>query len=311
VKPQRLFGPVAIALSLALLAPGTATAQDPPKGHGPRTEITRTPQGQVLAKEAVGRWARHGAARPLDDVTVMQDADGWVIAPKELTVSVDGSGAAGIQAGPTDPATASSDSSALLAIANTRVTDVPPTRVQPGYVTPQVDWELKGYGCFSRLTASSTYGWLDACYRMWQLLPDNDYTRDHWLIEMWATAEGRSGSGLEWATIYAADYTGDSTYMNWVAAAPGASSSGGCRVIPLGVGASYASVGASISSSFQSCEQVDVTKSNPKVEMWETWDYCQSWCYTGMIGARELRLEKWVWVAQGKYPIWNLLWSVG
>lgn len=314
MRRNRIVAPAGVALGIVLLLPGIVIARDQSEPGRQPNDITRTPQGRALAEDAAGRWAKQGAPSLARDAVVLQDDKGWVVAPKGVKTTADATGVVQLDVVP-DDAASQSDRSAVTHHGQLRATSARPALYAPlradaagpasmADLTPQVDWELIRYGCASRYTAASGWGWIDVCWRIWQMRPDNESTRDHYLLEYWGTVEGRTGFGVEEAFIRAADMAGDATTYHWVDAAPRSSSSGGCRIIPLGVGGSYAGVGASISSSFQSCEQLDVTKGYPAVTMTVSWDYCQMWCMSGMRGSRELRLQEWVWVDQGKRYGW-------
>ncbi len=271
-----------LAASMVLaIAPGQAQARDHISPH----DITSTTNGRAIAHDTAARWAAKGINVRDADLQVTQDDLGYVVAPKGLNVSLTPDGQM------TWEAFGQGDGAAKLAFTGSRA-DIPTLGAFD--MTPQVDWELQQTGSASRIYASSGLGYFDVAWRIWMLRPrPSGFNRDDFLVEYWGTATGNSGNGLEYANIRVKEAKSTAKWVDW---APGGSSSGGCRVIPLGVGGSYAAVGASISSNFQSCEELDMSKSNPAVDITESWDYCQSWCLTGMRGSRALKVQAWDYV---------------
>lgn len=274
---------IALALAgLALVVPGSISAASPTGVHH-RKDVTTTTEGKKMAREAAGRYGSLGIAARPDDLAVIEDDKGWVIGPKGTEPQIDdATGKVQIVADARPANTASVPETRRVAplAAPRRGAD---TGTQlPQATTPQAYWQLTNSHCWSRIYASSGWGYMDTCYKIWKMMQETNGSRDDFLIESYATMTGNSGSGLEWAWIQTTKYGSVAQY--WVDWAPDASTSGGCRTVPLGVGMSYAGVGGSISSAFTACEQLDVSKGNPTVTIYEDWDYCQTLCFQGMRG---------------------------
>jgi hypothetical protein len=299
-----------IVAALLLIMPGASSAGSPTGRHIHRN-VTATADGQRMIREAAGRYGGYGVAGRAENLQVIQDDFGWVIGPAGVDPKIDETtGAVGFLA-----SAKGQNASAVIPVGRRSMPLFAPrpagSKAEMGDLAtnPQPYWQFTNSGCWSRSYAGSNWGYIDTCFKTWKMAQETNPSRDDFVIETYATARGTSGSGLEWAWIDTQPY--GSVGQNWVDWAPDTSSSGGCRTVPLGVGASYAGVGASISSAFTWCEQMDVSKGNPYVQIHENWDYCQVLCFQGMLGSRSLRTQEWVWVGQGKWPVWNVNWNVG
>lgn len=300
---------IAIAgVVLTLLLPGATSGASPTPGHH-RTDVTTTVAGQKMAREAASRYGSLGVAARTDGLAVIEDDKGWVIAPKGLEPEIDDASGQVTSKATARPANTGYAQEMRPVVRLQALLPRADTASVAPLADPQPYWQLTNSACWSRLYANSGLGYMDTCFKSWKMQQEYNLGRDDFLIETFATVTGYQGSGLEWAWIDTSQYGSVAQY--WVDWAPAGSTSGGCRTIPLGLGASYAGVGASISSAFTACEQLDITKGNPAVWIHENWDYCQTLCFQGMRGSRGLKTQEWIYVGQGKWPIWDVNWSVG
>jgi hypothetical protein len=312
VKPSHIWQGAVLSLALIVLAPASAGAATPTGVRHGQIDVTSTPQGQKIKAEAIARYSSQGFKARSDALVVIETASGWVIGPKTLGMAIDDvtGEVTFLTAGPgVDTGFSLDASTPQTKPASFRAAVGSGAQVQPLGTTTSPNWQLIGNGCWSTIKASSGFGTLDACYKMWKLFQEYDLRRDDFLIEAWATIRGSSGSGLEWATLLSQRY--GSTVQTIVDYEPDASTSGGCRTIPLGLGLSAGGNGGSISSAFTACESLDVTIIPANVYIAETWDYCQNFCFQGMLGTRTLKTQLWSSVAENKVPVWQIGYNLG
>jgi hypothetical protein len=290
--------------------PGTAAAANT---SGPR-DISNTPVGQGLIHSASLRFSADGYAISDNQLAVIEDARGSVIAPKSVIYSThaatvaDGTLPAQLNAdvlGFTTGAVGAQASSALTpagqkarALRAGKLGSRVGGGVQPALSAPAPTFNWVNGWCLSR--AYYGHGYVDTCFDEYKM--SNDPTSvDHWVLDYYGTLHG-SGAGIVGGQIAAAANSAGSS-QSWTGYAPTGDTSGGCRSIQV----SLSVAGAGFGTSFDTCENISIWRNSPQVQMSETWQWCTGWyCWGSMTGNRGLEILIGVSVPRNGWPIWSL-----
>ncbi len=312
MKSKHIWQGVALAFALTILPTASAAAATPTVLAHSRVDITGTAQGQKLRNEAVGQYSALGFDTKSDALVAIEQGDMVVVGSKTTPFTIDDvTGVVSATAAADNFATGFSPNSVSRQAQTAAMSpDGSAAQGQPLITSPSGTWQFLTSSCFSTMYASSGWGSMDTCYKIWKMVVSS--SRVDWLVETYGNVRGNTlGSGLEDASLQT--QATRSPAQHFVDAAPDTSTSGGCRTIPLGLGISTGGSGgpgASISTSFQACEQLDVEIVPSTVNIYESWDYCQILCSQGMNGTRGLREQLWSYTAATASPLWYINWSV-
>ncbi len=270
---------VSLMIAGSVVAPATALAAPAP-GRSDLSDITSSPIGREMAREAAEHRVRLGA--PRQPLRVLRDQAGYLVVPADtevIPVSItDESGRNIVMYAPTVTASA------------TDVVDLAPD----GALSQS--WTQVGANCYARI--SDSWSWMDHCARIFVLSNDGDGSKDYYALQHYATAAANSPWRLWWGKISSLPIvTGSYGAQTWVDWSPKSDYSGNCRPIGLSVSA----LGFGLGFSTQQCEAYHFTKDNPAVN----YSLQGNW-YVGPNTNRELAYEIAVSVAQGKSAAWTV-----
>jgi hypothetical protein len=284
---------VAVALSLLIagtvLAPGIAAGRDTdpalPKGA---SDITDTPKGKQLIKEARERFERQG--HKAGELRAVKDGSGTLVVPRKTKlVAYDRTVKNGRELPLLAPLTADDPVRVTEDAAEAELVE-----------TAAPTWSFVGNHCFTQI--SDTWATLDHCYYKYKLANDGSGSYDWYALHRYGTASNNSPWVLDEARIRAYRYAGSSqTWADWTPRSNW--SAGSCSTVNIGV---TTPVGG-LSKSFERCpEKVTFTKSANGSQP----DYTQTWSGRRTRGNRELNFEIAVRVKQGGTATWTLPASV-
>jgi hypothetical protein len=277
-------------------------------------DITNTPVGQSLIQAASLRFSAAGYAISDQQLAVIKDTRGYVVAPKfvaystQATTPTGGSQPAPLGTDVLGFTTGTTEGQASSALTPAGQTDRARRAGQfaskaSGGVSPNISSPSPTYNWINGWCLSRSYyghGYVDTCFDEYKMA--NDPTSvNHWVLDYYGTLNG-SGSGILAGQIYAVANSAGSA-QSWTGYAPTGDSSGGCRSIPVSVSAA----GASFGTSFDSCENISIWRASPQVVMGETWQWCTGiFCWGSMTGNRGLEVLIGVSVRRNGWPIWSL-----
>lgn len=241
-------------------------------------DITATALGSQLAEQAQLRLAANGITTEL---RVVEDDGGYTVAPTDTEfVAVPMTLADGREGTAAMPVTGrqSVRNAGLFGSIQTAAAASP-------------SWAWQQGSCFSRI--NHTFAYIDHCYQIYKMTNDNSSTLDYFALKHYGTAGPNSPWTLGYAYIHSYRLSG-TTAQSWLDWDPNGSWQGGCSTVTLNV--TWQAVGLNLNVS--RCEQWDVVKQNPAVDLKETW------LNPGTRSTRGLGMELAVSVTQGAWPQW-------
>ena len=233
---------MAAAMALAMQEAGQAWPGD--RSERARTnalDVSHTALGRQHASDAAARFRARGVESSAHDLKVLSLKDGGILVlPRHI-----------------EPVTIVGDSNTMGGsfVVSPRLDTGPPKQVSGSpYSLLQPYWQLNNAHCFSRISAGWG-GWMDTCWKIFQLANDGSSSWNYWTFEVKATAKSEDYV-LDYAWI-TTDESRNGGRQYWVDWDPGSDSSGNCS-------ASYTvsvSIGvATVSDSYLRCETWDITK---------------------------------------------------
>jgi hypothetical protein len=144
-------------------------------------------------------------------------------------------------------------------------------------------------------------GAMDVCWEAERYSNDADPAKDYYLLHVWSTFGGVTGSGARWAVLKAnlVGAPADGVFGAW----PDGDFDGSCRQIDVTLQLAQGPI------------PVDVCghTSGSDTEGWghrATWT-CEGWCLIPGQDDRALNLFVWVGVAEGTIPSWDIYADLG
>jgi hypothetical protein len=265
-----------------LLALGDYALSGPEAG----VDITNSPEGQRLIREAASRFEAMGHPRAISELVATRYAgDDVVVGSKGVPVADLRASGGGFRAA------------------------VTPGRGQVLLAGPLVSaapyWSPRGDDCFILSRPSGSH--FDACYRIYWMANDNVAGKDYWRLDFYGTMWTATGRTLDWGWLAADQDAGPvQSFVDWSPSGDTVPAGNGCEsstlnVTVLGVGGSW---------TYSHCEKWDVSKSATTTLGW----FKNEWSWNGktpVINAdRGIALELGTKGNSGS-PTYGISWNFG
>lgn len=247
-------------------------------GSGVGSDISRTTEGKDRIKKIAESFTAYGNPTAEGDLVATKLADGDVLVTKKgfsVTKTADGYRT-------TTPKSGDGDGFG-------------------GPVPLAASWDLLGTQCFAALFRGVAH--MDACYRRYKLVGENDGAKDYWRLDLYATMFSE-GSTLDWGWVTGDQDAGPA--LNFVDFSPDADVWQGCANYALSI--SVAGVGGGFGATF--CELNDISKSAGPAVGWfkDQW----SWNIAVPTANRDRKVAIEIGASStqgGGSPTWGLSWN--
>ncbi|MDF2732047.1 MAG: hypothetical protein K0S92_677 [Desertimonas sp.] len=271
-----------IASAALILAAVPVAAADAP---GRPVDVTETPLGRMLAAEAGERHRTLNASNGAQKLRV------WRVGPGDHVVGD------GLPANLATPTRTLPDGRVRLELRFDTAALTRRAATTTATTTPR--WSPVGGTCFSRV--STTWGWLDSCYKMHRLIGETDATWDYYQLEQYGSVAAKEPGKIYDGWLHGKK--AGATAMYWVDWSPRGTISGGCVTVPISVSA----LGFGISASGLMCERWDIYKAAAGGDFKEQWG-CGCIVPFGQPypNIREIDLMQAVKVIRNASPSWTL-----